>query len=240
MDLQSINQALLVSEQLSFRAAAAVLGTAQSAVSQRVRALEDELGVSLFERHSGGVRTTRAGRRFLSLARLALAELDYGVQSAGNAGRGSEGSLRIGIFSSMASMFLRELIGEYANLHPGVEIDIMEGAPREHIRRIRDRSLDVAFVTGVPDAPGCDVKQFWCEQVFVVLPDDHPLTRSATILWEALRSEPIIVSREEPGPEIHDYVIRHLADLGHHPSVAQFAVGRENLMRLVGLGLVSA
>ena len=137
-------------------------------------------------------------------------------------------------------MFLREFIGEYANLHPGVEIDIMEGAPREHIRRIRDRSLDVAFVTGVPDAPGCDVKQFWCEQVFVVLPDDHPLTRSATILWEALRSEPIIVSREEPGPEIHDYVIRHLADLGHHPSVAQFAVGRENLMHLVGLGLVSA
>jgi DNA-binding transcriptional LysR family regulator len=140
---------------------------------------------------------------------------------------GAKGRFVLACFRRWQSMFLRELIGEYANLHPGVEIDIMEGAPREHIRRIRDRSLDVAFVTGVPDAPGCDVKQFWCEQVFVVLPDDHPLTRSATILWEALRSEPIIVSREEPGPEIHDYVIRHLADLGHHPSVAQFAVGRE-------------
>ncbi len=91
LDLTSISHAILVSEQLSFRVAAGVLGTAQSAVSHRIRALEDELGVSLFERHSGGVRTTTAGRRFLDLARSALAELDYAVRSAGNAGRGGEG-----------------------------------------------------------------------------------------------------------------------------------------------------
>lgn len=73
---------------------------------------------------------------------------------------GAKGRFVLASFRRWQSMFLRELIGEYANLHPGVEIDIMEGAPREHIRRIRDRSLDVAFVTGVPDAPGCDVSSF--------------------------------------------------------------------------------
>jgi DNA-binding transcriptional LysR family regulator len=226
----------LVSEQLGLRRAAAVLGKSQSSVSQRIRALEEELGVSLFERHSGGVRTTLAGRRFVALARSALADLDYAVRSAGNAGRGDEGYLRIGIFSSIASLFLRELLDEFMSLHPTIEVDVIEGAPREHIQRVRDRRLDVAFVTGLPDAAGCDVGQFWSERVFVVLPHDHALAARVAIPWSALTAERFIVSREEPGPEIHDYVIRHLAALGHHPSISQFAVGRDNLMHLVGLG----
>ena len=56
--LMSVIQALLVGEYLSFRRAATVLGVRQSAVSRRVRELEDELGVSLFERHHAGVRVT--------------------------------------------------------------------------------------------------------------------------------------------------------------------------------------
>lgn len=213
-----------------------MLGTAQSAVSHRVRALEDQLGVSLFERHSGGVRTTIAGRRFFDQARSALLILNHAVKSAGSAGRGAEGCLRVGIFSSIASMFLRELLDKYSKLHPTVEVDIMEGSPGEHIQRVRDRLLDVVFVTGIPDAEPCDVERLWSERVHVVLPQTHALAKTATIPWDALRTEHFIVSRDEPGPEIHDYLIRHLAELGHHPSVSQFAVGRENLMHLVGLG----
>jgi DNA-binding transcriptional LysR family regulator len=75
INLDSIAQALLVAEHLSFSRAAQVLGVRQSAVSRRVRALEDMLGVSLFERDSTGVRLTDAGRRFLDKSRPALAEL---------------------------------------------------------------------------------------------------------------------------------------------------------------------
>jgi hypothetical protein len=53
---------------------------------------------------------TMAGRRFLDRTRSALAELDYAVKTASSAGRGKEGDLRIGIFSSIASMFIRELL----------------------------------------------------------------------------------------------------------------------------------
>ena len=65
IDLVSVRQALLVAEHLSFSRAAQVVGVQQSAVSRRVRALEDQLGVSLFERDFTGVRLTEAGRRFL-------------------------------------------------------------------------------------------------------------------------------------------------------------------------------
>jgi DNA-binding transcriptional LysR family regulator len=237
MDLIALRHALAVAEQTSFRRAGSALGIDASAVSRRVRALEDELGVSLFERHAGGARATMAGRRFLDRTRSALAELDYAVKTASSAGRGKEGDLRIGIFSSIASMFIRELLVDYTGQHPLVEIDIAEGAPRDHIRLVREGRLDVAFVTGVPNEPLCDSEQFWSEQVFVVLPYGHGLSTAAAIEWESLRAEHFIVSREEPGPEIHDYVIRRLADLGHHPSVTRYAVGRESLMHLVGLGI---
>ena len=116
----SIAQALVVAKYLSFRGAASALGIRQSAVSRRVRALEDELGVSLFERHRTGVRVTDAGARFLQQAREALAQLDHASKIAGVAGRGVTGQLRIGILSSMGAGFLRELIQAYSERHPDV------------------------------------------------------------------------------------------------------------------------
>jgi hypothetical protein len=91
IDLVSVTQALLVAEHLSFSRAAQVLGVQQSAVSRRVRALEDKLGVSLFERDSTRVRLTEAGRRFLERTRPALAEIDHAMKAAASAGRGAEG-----------------------------------------------------------------------------------------------------------------------------------------------------
>lgn len=236
VDLVSISQALVVSEQLSFRRAATVIGVPQSAVSRRVRRLEDELGVSLFERHSGGVRTTVAGRRFLERARCALAQLDYAVKGAGNAGRGAEGYLRVGIFASIAAGFLRDLLAVYSLENPGVAIDVAEGAPRAHIAHIKARRLDVAFFTGLPADPDCDSESFWTERVFVVLSSVHPLSGLIVVPWELLRNEQFVVSADEPGPEIHDFIVKQLSELGHQPAIERHHVGREALMILVGLG----
>ena len=93
LTLISVSQALLVGEYLSFRRVATVLGVRQSAVSRRVRELEDELGVSLFERHHAGVRITNAGVRFLQEARAALLQLDQAVKTATAAGSGTIGRI---------------------------------------------------------------------------------------------------------------------------------------------------
>lgn len=235
--LTSIIQAICVSEQLSFRRAAAVLGVRQSAVSRRVRNLEDELGVSLFERHSGGVRTTAAGGQFIKRARKALLELDYAVKSAGRAGRGAEGHLRVGIFASIASGFVHDLLATYSAEHPDVAIDVAECAPREQMARIKERRLDVAFITGIPTALGFDFELFWHERVFVVVPVAHPLAEEKDVLWSTLRDAQFIVSSDQPGPEIHDFIVKQLSELGHQPKVERYEVGRETLIVLVGLGL---
>jgi DNA-binding transcriptional LysR family regulator len=234
--LVSISQALLVAEHLSFSRAAQVLGIQQSAVSRRVRALEDKLGVSIFERDASGIRLTEAGRRFLERSRSALAEIDHAVKAAANAGRGAEGALRIGILSSLSRGFVRELIRTYRETHPAIAIDVVEGSASEHLARISERLLDIAFVTGTPSAPHCDTIVLWEARVFAVLPARHRLADEDTVGWEALKDEHFIVSRDAPGPKIHDYIVQRLADFGHSPSVERYGVGREALMHLVALG----
>jgi DNA-binding transcriptional LysR family regulator len=130
-----------------------MLGTQQSAIGRRVRALEDVLGVSLFERNPAGVRLTTAGARFFEQARDGLRQLDEAVKTAGAAGRGAIGRLDIGILSSMAAGFLREVIRTYHAGHADVAMHILEGASREQVALVRESRLDVAFVLGAPDLP---------------------------------------------------------------------------------------
>jgi DNA-binding transcriptional LysR family regulator len=193
INFTSIAQALLVAEHLSFRQAASVLGVRQSAVSRRVRSLEDMLGVSLFERYHAGVRVTAAGVHFFEQARRAMYQLEYAIKTAGAAGRGANGRLSIGIFSSIAAGFVRELMRAFVRDHPDVTIRIVEGAAGDHIALIRKRRLDIAFVRGVPVVPDCEVAQFWNERMFVALPHAHPLCEKDEIGWELLRNEKFIL-----------------------------------------------
>jgi len=237
IDLVSITQALVVAESLSFHRAARVLGTQQSTVGRRVRALEDVLGVSLFERTPAGVRPTTAGARFFEHARVVLRQLDDAVQAAGAAGRGVIGHVKIGILSSMAAGFLREAIRTYRARHVNVEMHILEGASREQIVLVRESRLDVAFVLGAPDLPNCEVAQLWTEQIFVALPQGHVLCDCDEIRWESLRNEKVILCQSELGGAIHDRLITRLAQFGYSPWVERLDVGREALMHLVAMGL---
>jgi DNA-binding transcriptional LysR family regulator len=214
-----------------------VLGTQQSTVGRRVRALEDALGVSLFERTSAGVRPTTAGARFFEQARVVLRELDDAVQTAGAAGQGVIGHLNIGILSSMAAGFLREVIRTYRARHADVAMHVLEGASRDQVALVRERRLDVAFVLGVPELPSCDVIQLWTEQIFVALPQGHMLCDCDEITWESLRDAKVILCQSELGGAIHDRLITHLAQFGYSPWVERLDVGREALMHLVALGL---
>jgi DNA-binding transcriptional LysR family regulator len=232
----SVHHALVVTEQLSFRRAATVLGIRQSAVSHRIRVLEEKLGVSLFERQPRGVRPTLAGACFFERARLALEQLDYAVAAAKLAGCGQQGRLRIGIFTPLVDGFLRKLITSFLQSHLDVTIDLREGGRRSHFAELRAETLDVAFVTGASAVPGCETAELWSERVHIALPADHPLQDRDRLDWPELKEERFIVSRYPPGPEIHDYIVRRAADFSSYPTVERLAVAPATVLNLVGMG----
>lgn len=220
----------------SFRKAAAALTIQESSISRRIRDLEDELGASLFVRHAGGVRLTIAGREFLRNARHALRQIDIGMTKVAAVGRAELGLIKVGIFSSLASGFLFDLLRDFGERHPKVQIDIIDGNPPEHIAAVRKLCLDVAFITGTAAWDDCEAEHMWCEKVFVVLPDDHPLANNPELGWADLASERFIVSDVAPGQEIHDYLVAHLAGLGRGLDIQSQQVGRDNILSLVALG----
>ena len=134
--LQYLRYVLAAAEKRSFRKAAVELGVWESTISRGIRDLEDEIGVAIFIRHSGGVTLTNAGSKFLSHARAVFGRIEYALKDAGAAGRGEVGMVRIGIFSSLASGFLAELLHAYEVENALVHLDFAEGGPAEHVAAV--------------------------------------------------------------------------------------------------------
>lgn len=236
IELRHLRYFLVASEQGSFRKAASVLGVQKSAISRRIRDLEDRVGVTLFHRRTDGVELTYAGERFLPRARQGLRAIHEGARSIAAIGGGEEGVVRIGIFSSLSSGFLTELLRAYDKDHARVRIEFIDGNPADHLAAIRRHRLDVAFITGTSLWADCESMHLWSERVFVVLPDEHPLIGKEEVDWADLVNESFIVSDVAPGQEVHDYLVQKLADLGRHPDIQPQYVGRDNLLPLVALG----
>lgn len=235
MELKELYTFVAVAEACAFRRAASYMQVEQSALSRRVRRLEDGLGVSLLERHRSGVRLTVAGAQFLDDTRTVISYLNTAVRRVSAAGQAREGILKIAVVASISSSFGNELLRRFRAAHPKVVIEIAEGDPGEHVAAIQARLIDLAFVTGTRQVMGCDAEALWIEPILAALPDDDPRARANSLDLVSLSSEVFIVSRAAPGPEIHDYIVQRLALLGFSPRIDYQSVTREGLMSLVGL-----
>src|ERR1700688_282410 len=145
----SIGWALSVADHLSFRGAARELGVRQTAVSRRVGALENALGVSLFERGPRGLKITTAGFRFIRDVREGFRYIEHATRMPGAAGLGKSGRLSIGIQPAMGAGLFREVFRAYSDQHPGVSvaIDPSMGAAfvGELVRAYSDEHPEVTF-----------------------------------------------------------------------------------------------
>jgi Bacterial regulatory helix-turn-helix protein, lysR family len=118
IDLQHLRYAVAARVQGSFRRAAESLLIQQSTLSRCIRQLEHSIGMTIFERSSGGVRATDAGRDFLHLARSILEQVDSLVTRAHRSGRGEAGRLTIGFYTSLTAGNLRATLADYARRFP--------------------------------------------------------------------------------------------------------------------------
>lgn len=213
-----------------------MLAIKQSNLSRRVRHLEEQLGIALFERTNGGVRPTLAGRNFINGVRRVLDELQTVVDGAKAVARGEAGYLTIGFYTSLSAGNLRASIVEFGRRFPQVEISTVEGSRSRLFDGIQNGTVDIAVVTGEP-ASDCNRSMvLWSERIIVALPDDHPLSANEIIYWTDLKRERFLLSERDPGPEIQDILVAKLASPGDLPDVVRHDVSPENIKSLVGAG----
>ena len=225
-----------MAEYLNFRHAANRLGVSQSSVSTRIKALEEELGILLFERRHRGVRLTEAGRVFVAEIAIGIEHLNHAVSMAGAISTGSVGRLHIGLHSSIAAGFLADLRRRFREEHPNVELVIIEEKSTETVRQVREGSLDVAFAMGAVDAPDCNSRLIWSEPYVIAAPVHHPLATTGSFEWLDLASETFLVRQGGAGPQLLNHITRRIAERYRVPNIRRCDVGRDTLLHMVADG----
>jgi DNA-binding transcriptional LysR family regulator len=234
--MTSLIQVLAVAEYLNFRHAANALGVSQSSVSARIKMLEEELGVLLFERRSRGVRLTEAGRHFVEQVSIGIDQLDHAVKTAGALARAERGVIRIGVHALISSGFFAELLSGFRELHPGVDIVIVEGSARETLMQVRDARLDIAFVADPCSVADCHSRPLWTEVLVAAIPTSHPLTGCKDVTWCDLAADTFLIRYGDDGALLHDRIRLRLMERGPPPTILRVNVDRLTLMSMVAQG----
>lgn len=234
--MTALIQALAVAEYLNFRRAARALGISQSSVSARIKTLEEDLGILLFERSTRGARLTEAGRLFVERVAVGVDHIDHAVKTAGMAASGECGRLRIGIHALIPRSFLAELIGRYREDHPGIDVEITEGAIRDTVMQLRADRLDMVFAAGAPELPDFHSRRIWTEPLMAVLPERHRLAGQEAVSWDDLAGETFLVRHGGTGPQVNDHILLRLTGRWPVPSILRFDVEHGTLLSMVGQG----
>jgi len=234
--MAALIQTLAVAEHLSFYRAAQALGTSQSSVSTRIKTLEQDLGIVLFDRNTRGVRLTQAGRRFVDQVHDAIGILDRAVKTAGMQARGEEGELRVGVHMLTAGCFLDRLLERLHDEYPGIRLHITEGTARDAQFMVREGKLDLAFMAGAHELPDLNSRIIWRDRLMVALPVKHPLAAQAGVEWPQLAEETFLVRHGGTGPQVHDLIVTRSAGKWLTPAIIRIDAGRSALLSMIAAG----
>ena len=146
MTLVQLRHFLALADARSFRRAAEAAFLTQPALSRSIQALEDELGVPLFDRVGWKTELTPAGRELLGRARSLVDEADSLKETAQRLGEGLSGTLRVGLGSGPGAVLTVPVLSHVARRYPGVRIEFARGGITLLEQALRERRLDALVI----------------------------------------------------------------------------------------------
>ena len=158
----------------SLTSAAKTLHTVQSNVTARVKSLERALGTRLLKRHARGVRLTPAGEVVVQLAERTAAVLDDLREAFGRPTAASSAKLRLGAIETVAACHLPALLSAYCRRRPNLDVSVETGSSAALLRQIRERQLDLAFVSRPSRLPGFRDQIAFRDELVIVAPRTIP------------------------------------------------------------------
>ncbi|MFF0740435.1 LysR substrate-binding domain-containing protein [Streptomyces sp. NPDC004111] len=216
MELRQLKYFVAVAEELHFGRAAERLHIVQPAVSQQVRRLEREFGVTLFDRSKRAVRLTEAGRALLPHARALLAA-ERSVAEAMDAVRGEqESTLRIGTSVGLG-LRLDGVLTALSERAPRLLVELVSAPTATRLQQVRDGDLDATFVRGAHHAPGLELLPLWRDELVAALPAAHPLAQRDRVDLADLAGLPLRIAPREDNPHLVDAVVGACRAEGFEP-----------------------
>ena len=215
MDFQQLKTFRMVAATGSFTQAAAALHYAQSSVTAHIQALENDLGVPLFQRLPRRVVLTPAGTRLLREADTLLQQVEHARQSV-RSGQEARGPFTLSAPDTLCIHWLPAVIREFRGAHPGVRMVFRPGPEAEYRRLVADGALDLGLVMEEPIPGGAlHVETLFPTAMVLVAPPDHRLALAGPMRTEDLRGESILLT--ETGCSYRNLFEHALIAAGIHP-----------------------
>jgi DNA-binding transcriptional LysR family regulator len=218
MEIRHLRCLVAVAEEMHFGRAAQRLNLSQPPVSLAIKEMEEELGVTLFERTSRRIAITRAGQETLRDARAVLVGMDTLRRRAREAAAGLMGSISIGFISLPAYSFLPQALREFSEKNERVEIALWEGTTDPIIEDVESGRLDVGLVlqpSSLPAALGSRLVQR--EALILAMPEAHPLARPGSVALEKFAGERFLGFERYFGPQMFDAIVATCMRRGFSP-----------------------
>jgi len=238
MELRHLRYFVAIAELENFSRAAQVLRIAQPALSQRMRDLEGELGLVLFEHRGRGVRLSPAGRYYLEEIRQVLARIDAAGEQARQIERGELGSLRLGMLEALALAGpIPGLLRALRTQHPGLRLKLVGTPSLGQYEAIHAGSLDAGFVAHRArqdqDIRGLPVMTI---PIHAMVPGDHPLATRTSVHMKDLEDLDFIWPEVEARTSYWTVFQEAFAGKAWQPRVVQEASSYMTTTSLVAAG----
>lgn len=181
MDFPSLKAFVTVAELGSFSRASEQLFMTQPAISKRIAALEDDLGVLLFDRLGRRIQMTEAGQKFLTSARRILADIEISRDEVLSLGAEVGGRLRLATSHHVGIHRLPPVLKAFTQTYPEVELDLLFMDSELACDEVLNGHIELAVVT-LPDhlESALVTTLVWPDPLSIVCASDHPLSTGVT------------------------------------------------------------
>ena len=233
--LRQLQFFIAAAEAGSVTGAARALSISQSSVTEAIRALEDDLGVSLFDRQARGLEITHKGSAFLRHARQILADVATARSAFRDEAETARGRLSLGVTSLVAGYVLSDILSRFRRAHLRVELNVIEdnGDYLQHLLIGGELDVAVMLTSSVRDRTALHVETLLVSPYRLWLPLGHPLAQQEAIALEDVAGQPLIQLMVD---EIEESTRRLTAALPVKPEIAFRTRSVEAVRSLVATG----
>ncbi|RCK52394.1 LysR family transcriptional regulator [Thalassospira profundimaris] len=233
--IRQLQYFVAVAEQGTVSGAAHILSISQSAVTEAIKELEIDLGVSLFERHSRGLNITHQGHQFLRHATAILADVSDARRAFEGNQKTLKGELHLGVTSLVAGYVLSDILARYRRAYPAVTVSAIEdnGDYLEHLLIGGEIDVAVMVISNLRDRMALQSEILEVSPYRLWLPMGHRLATAQSISLTDVTSEPLIMLTVD---EIEEATGKLLGALGARLDVAFRTRSVEAVRSLVATG----
>jgi DNA-binding transcriptional LysR family regulator len=235
-DLVDLSLVLHITEAASITHGAARSGMALASASERIRAMEEALGVPLFDRKRRGVSPTAAGTALVHHARLVTQQIERMRGELNQHTRGLRGRIRLLSNTAATLEFLPSVIGAFLSAHPNIDLDLEERSSPEIVRAVAGGRADIGIVADAVDAAAeLETFAFAEDRLVVVTPQRHALGKRRQIAFrDTLQHDFVGLAA---GSALQDHLNGHAARAGHRLKLRVRLPAFDAICRVVESGI---